>query len=195
MLAYAEVLVYLNGMNQTPPKCVAGCLLLIAMMLVHATAWAAQDGDPGPTSIGTLSLRLEVAQGIQISNLRDITLVIRREPGIGDFTVDQEFCISGSVNSQFALTAFTLDEPERFTLRSATGELIPFSLLFTPQTSSQQFDAIQPNEPSNRYSVSSFDSCNAGNNAQIRVVFSEADVLASASLEFVGDLFLTIELQ
>lgn len=180
-------------------KCRGAAKVVLAtaalLCLTVASAFAAQDGDRGSTSTGTVSVTVIVEQGIQITDLQDVNLTIRREPGAGNFETSEEFCISGTAGSQFSVTAFTQDQPDSFTLRSDSNELIPFTLRFTPQLSSGQFDELQPNEPSTLYSVSSFDDCNAGNNSQIRVVFNEADILASTSLEFVGDLFITIALQ
>lgn len=173
----------------------ATTVLFLLGTLCSAPVLSAQDGRLGMESTGSISVSLKIDQGVQITDLEDWDLTVSRDNTGSDFEFIKDFCIRGTVGSRISVTAWTNTVAgNRFALVSNDNEPMPFQLEFNPEITSGQFEEISPNSGSSVYTINSFNNCNAGNNSEIRIVFDEEDIMSATSLEFNGDLFITVEL-
>jgi|SaaInlV_100m_DNA_5_1039725.scaffolds.fasta_scaffold10551_1 hypothetical protein len=174
---------------------VTRALFLVACACISAYSLAAQDGELGFESTGSVFVSLRIEQGVQITDLEDWDLTVSRDNVGSDYEFVKDFCVRGTVGSRIAVTAWTdTVVGNQFALSSDDNEAMPFSLEFNPEIASGQFEEISPNDGSSVYSITSYNNCSTGNNSEIRIVFDEEDIMSATSLEFAGDLFITVEL-
>ncbi len=160
-----------------------------------ASVLSAEDGELGIESTGSISVSLKIDQGVQITDLEDWDLTVSRDNTVTDYRFTKDFCIRGTIGSRIAVTAWTNNiAGNRFSLISDDNESMPFLLEFNPEIDSGQFEEISPTNGSNIYTIKSYNDCSTGNNSEIRIVFDKEDIMSATSLEFTGDLFLTVEL-
>jgi hypothetical protein len=165
-----------------------GCIL-------SAPAFAAQDGELGFESTGSIFVTLKIEQGVQITDLENWDLTVSRDNTGSDHVFVKDFCVRGTMGSRIAVTAWTNTiVGNKFALTSADNEPLAFQLEFNPEIATGQYEEISPISGSSIYTIESFNNCSAGNNSEIRIVFDEEDIMSAESLEFAGDLFITVEL-
>lgn len=177
------------------PKKAALIGLVCALCFASYKTNAAQDGEMGVESTGSIQISLKIEQGVQITDLEDWDLTVSRDNSGSDYQFVKDFCVRGTVGSRIAVTAWTNSVVgNQFALSSSDNEPMPFQLEFNPEIATGQFEEISPINGSNVYTIGSLNNCNAGNNSEIRIVFDEEDIMSAESLEFAGDLFITVEL-
>lgn len=170
-------------------------VVLLALIAYSPMTFAAQDGAMGLTSTGSIAISLKIDQGVQITDLEDWDLTVSRDNSGSDFEFVKDFCVRGTIGSRIAVTAWTNTVVgNQFALTSADNEPLAFQLEFNPEIATGQFEEISPIEGSSIYTIDSFNNCSAGNNSEIRIVFDDEDIMSAESLEFAGDLFITVEL-
>lgn len=170
-------------------------LLFCACLSLTIPGHSAQDGNVGIESSGSIAISLKIAQGVQITDLEDWDLTVSRDNAGSDYQFVKDFCVRGTIGSRISVSAWTNNVVgNKFSLTSAENEPMPFQLEFNPEISTGQYEEISPVDSSSVYTISSHNNCNAGNNSEIRIVFDEEDIMAATSLEFSGDLFITVEL-
>lgn len=180
-----------NWINRPALACIATC----ATLLLSPSVNAAQDGAFGLQSSGSIAVSLKIEQGVQITDLEDWSLIVSRDNTGSDFEFVKDFCVRGTVGSRISVTAWTETiVGNQFALSSFDNESMPFHLEFNPEIATGQFEEISPNSGSSVYSINSYNNCETGNNSEIRIVFEEEDIMSASSLEFAGDLFITVEL-
>lgn len=173
----------------------APLLIACSSLFGSLPAHAAEDGVIGPSSSGYFRLELIIEEGIRIVNLDDVRVVTQQDQSTEQITAIEEFCITGRRGASYVIQAWTTAIVDgRFALSSITGQLIPFTVEFSPSIGTNEFDVLQPNSLTTPYNASSFSDCDAGNNSQIKVVFDTADVQDTDSSSYSGDLFLVVEL-
>ncbi len=169
--------------------------MLLACTLISPAVFSAQDGAMGLTSTGSIAISLKIDQGVQITDLEDWDLTVSRDNSGSDFEFVKDFCVRGTIGSRIVVTAWTNTVVgNQFALTSAENEPLAFQLEFNPEIATGQFEEISPIEGSSVYTIDSFNNCSAGNNSEIRIVFDDEDIMSAESLEFAGDLFITVEL-
>ena len=140
---------------------------LLALYLLSVNVLAARDGEIGETSSGEISIRLQINQGIQISNLQDINIDISNQAN-KDIEVKQQFCVSANESGRFSIAA-TPDQTGQafFSLSSANQETIQYQLYFKGDLNAGTGDQLQPNVSSKQYPLSrNGPNCNGQNNAK-----------------------------
>jgi len=170
-------------------------LAVLASLLFYSSLQAAQDGEIGSTSSGQLLIRIFIDEGVQIANLNDVVFESSRDSISGNLTLSDEFCIKGSVGSQFQVSTSTnVLGGSQFALVGDQGDALPYRVNFISPLSGGTPEQLAPNTPSQVRTINAFFDCATGNNVAISVVFEEADILSSLSIEYTGILFITVQL-
>jgi hypothetical protein len=181
-------------------------------------AIAALDGQVGDTSSGRVVIRLNLVQGIQISNLRDIEISVsgpttelasigdEYDEGWssnqvkfvgGDIVSRHQFCVRGNTGGLYTITAFSDRAGSApFTLFSAEQNQINFEIHFRGDLSKQVGDRLQPNIASRQFSLENRGAnCNGQNNAEISLVFPASEINQASDKEYSGFLNLTVAIE
>jgi hypothetical protein len=171
-------------------------ILCIATSVLSAPALAAQDGTEGPKSTGSIGIRLNINQGIQVVNLSDIDLAADQSDTQGDLTYESEFCIKGKLGALYKVsTSSNLRDSEGFALVGDTGDALNYQLVFRNDLATGVAEVLRPNSLSKIYEITeSTSSCATGNSASITVVFDRDDVRRAVSEEYTGTIFVAIEM-
>jgi hypothetical protein len=187
--------------NRVVPHPVSGILsglyrgLLFCLLTICATVNAAEDGEYSSSSSGNLVIRLFMSEGVQIGNLDDVVFETTRNDISGNLTLSEEFCIKGSVGSQFQISTSTnVLGGSRFALVGDKGDALDYRVQFTSGFSGGDTERLLPGAPSQTRTIDEYFDCNTGNNVLIEVIFEEADILSSLSIEYTGILFITVQL-
>lgn len=168
---------------------------LLVTLLFNSSLQAAEDGDIGTTSSGQLTIRLFIDEGVQIANLNDVVVETTRDSVSGNLTLDEEFCIKGTVGSQFQIeTSTNVLGGSQFALVGDQGDALNYRVVFNAAFAGSTSEQLQPNTPSQIYTVDQFYDCTTENNVSVDVIFEEADILSSLSIEYTGILFITVQL-
>ena len=196
--------------------------LLTALTLLSVVASpvtiAAVDGQIGDTSTGRVVIRLDLIQGIQISNLRDIEISVSGqttefaslddeiEEGLplnqvkyvgGDIVSRHRFCVRGNTGGNYTITAFSDRAGSApFTLFSANNNEIEFEIYFRGDLSKQVGDRLLPNIASRQYSLENRGAnCDGQNNAEMSLVFPGSEINQASDSEYSGFLNLTVAIE
>jgi len=157
---------------------------------------AAVDGQIGDTSSGRVIIRLELIQGIQISNLQDIEISVSGEIS-EDVVTHHRFCVRGNTGGNYTITAFSDRAGSApFTLSSANQSEIDFEIFFRGNLSEQVGDRLLPNIASRQYSLENKGlNCDGRNNAEISLVFPASEINQASDKEYSGFLNLTVAIE
>lgn len=174
---------------------IAAPVLLTLICGFSLSSFAAQDGEIGFESTGSIFINLTIEQGVQITGLEDWDITVSRENNGSNREFTKDFCVRGTIGSRISVTAWTdTTAGNNFALTSSNNEALPFSLEFNPAIAIGQYEELTPNNASSVYTINDENNCNAGNTSEIKIVFEEEDILSAENLEFGGDLYITIEL-
>jgi len=170
-------------------------LAMVVSVLFDSSLQAAEDGEIGTSSSGQLTIRLFIDEGVQIANLNDVVVETARDSVSGNLVMAEEFCIKGTVGSQFQIASSTnvLDRSQ-FALVGDQGDALNYRVIFNAAFSGSTNEQLQPNVPSQAYTVDQFYDCASENNVSIDVIFEEVDLLSSLSIEYIGILFIAVQL-
>ncbi len=180
--------------------------------------FAAVDGQVGETSTGRVVIRLDLNQGIQISNLQDIEISVSGqtteyasigedfEEGLpspqvkvvgGDIVSRHRFCIRGNTGGNYTITAFSDRAGSApFTLFSANNNQINFEIYFRGDLSRQVGDQLFPNVASRQYTLENRGAnCEGQNNAEMSIVFPASEISQARDNEYSGFLNLTVAIE
>lgn len=157
---------------------------------------AAVDGQIGDTSTGRVLIRLELNQGIQISNLQDIEISVDGETA-EDVVSRHRFCVRGNTGGNYTITAFSdRAGSSPFTLSSANQNQIGFEIYFRGDLSSQVGDRLLPNIASRQYTLETKGAnCDGQNNAEMNLVFPASEINQASDNEYSGFLNLTVAIE
>lgn len=176
---------------------VLGSLIAFVLALAGSHTFAATDGQVGTTSRGQIVIRLVINQGIQVSNLQDIELLVDNSSVGKDLVARQRFCIRGNTNSQYTLVAegeFAGGEP--FALRSRNNDALAYQLYFTGNLASNVLDPLAPGVPSRAFETQkSGVNCDGQNNAEIMLVIPSANLKQANGNDYSGFLNLTVAIE
>ncbi len=164
--------------------------------LMSVPALGAQDGTEGTRSTGSIGIRLNINQGIQVVNLSDIDLSATRTELNGDLTYESEFCIRGQVGATYRVTTTSsVRDSNGFALVGDGGDSLTYRLMFKSDLASGTEEALNPNSISRTYRLTSqTNGCSQGNTASIIVIFDATDVRNAISEEYTGTIFVAIEM-
>lgn len=157
---------------------------------------ASRDGRVGATSTGEIHIRLEINQGIQVSNLEDIEITVDTLTS-SDVNVSKRFCVRGNTEGLYSMTAFSDRGGSRpFSISSAAQDEIDFKLYFRSDLSRSVGDQLQPNVPSRLYQLNNDGvNCNGQDNAEISLVIPAAQINQARDSEYRGFLNLTVAIE
>ena len=170
--------------------------VLLALYLLSFDALAARDGTIGETSTGEISIRLQINQGIQISNLQDISIDVSNQVNKA-IEVKQQCCVSASESGRFSIAA-TPDQTGQafFSLSSANQETIQYQLYFKGDLNAGVGDQLQPNVSSKQYPLSrNGPNCNGQNNAEIALKIPAEQINQASNPVYNGFLNLTVAIE
>jgi hypothetical protein len=168
-------------------------VLIVLGTAASPPAIAAVDGQIGDTSSGRVLIRLELNQGIQISNLQDIEISVDGDTR-EDIVSRHRFCIRGNTGGSYTITAFSdRAGSSPFTLSSAGQNQIGFEIYFRGDLSKQAGDRLLPNVASPRYTLETKGvNCDGQNNAEMNLVFPASEINQASDDEYSGFLNLTV---
>ena len=172
------------------------CLLTALAVTASPMTMAAVDGEIGDTSTGRILIRLELNQGIQISNLQDIEISIDGETS-SDVISRHRFCVRGNTGGNFTITAFSdRAGSSPFTLSSTNQNEIGFEIYFRGSLSDQVGDRLLPNIASRQYTLENKGvNCDGQNNAELNLVFPASQINQASDKEYSGFLNLTVAIE
>ncbi len=193
-------------------------VLTVLSVITSPMTIAAVDGQIGDTSSGRVVIRLDLIQGIQISNLRDIEISVSGQTTElanlsdevdeswtssqvnfveGDIVSHHQFCVRGNTGGNYTITAFsdrTGSAP--FTLFSANQNEIDFEIYFRGNLSKQVSDRLLPNIASRQHSLENKGAnCDGQNNAEMSLVFPASEIHQARDKEYSGFLNLTVAIE
>ncbi len=182
--------------NHTNLAVIHRLLLIVTIGMICPALLAAQDGIEGQKSTGSIAIRLNINQGIQVVNLSDIDLATDRTGGQGNLTYESEFCIKGKIGAQYKVTTSSnLRDANGFALVGDAGDSLNYQLVFRNNLVNGVDEALQPDSQSKVYIITeTTSSCNAGSSASITVIFDRRDVRNAASDEYSGTILVAIEM-
>jgi hypothetical protein len=121
-------------------------LVLLASMLFNSSLQAAEDGEIGATSAGQLTIRLFIDEGVQIANLNDVVVETTRDSVSGNLTLNEEFCIKGTVGSQFQIeTSTNVLGGSEFALIGDQGDALNYRVVFNTAFAGSASPPLNPN--------------------------------------------------
>lgn len=161
------------------------------------TAVGGSDGDPGPRSQGEIVIRLQVDQGIQITQLRDIRLRINMASADSNAVYAQRFCVRSNLQAYYRLTAFSdRGGGTPFTLSSPRGDTLRYWLYFSGNLNSNVLAQLYPAVPSQAYLVRNNGvNCNGQDNAEIKLIIPASELLRARDSEYAGFLNLSVAIE
>ena len=171
-------------------------MLLVSSLLSVPASFAARDGQVGATSTGEIAIRLELNQGIQISNLQDIQISIPNQAD-EDVIISQRFCVRGNREGRYTIAAAgDRGGSQPFSLSSQDGDEINFELYFRGNLSLDVGDRLYPNVASRAYNLEKTGvNCNGQNNAEFSLHIPASEINNANSNEYDGFLNLTIAIE
>ena len=195
-------------------------LLVLSVLgaITSPTVIAAVDGQIGDTSSGRVVIRLDLIQGIQISNLQDIEISVNGpttelvsigdesdESWLssqvdlvgGDLVSRHQFCVRGNTGGNYTITAFSDRAGSApFTLFSDNQNEIDFEIYFRGNLSKHVGDRLLPNIASRQYSLENKGAnCDGQNNAEMSLVFPASEINQASDKEYSGFLNLTVAIE
>lgn len=172
-------------------------IVLGVLVLTSNPARAATDGRPGLSSTGQIFIRLEFSQSVQVSNLKDIELVIDNTMLTNGIETTQVFCIRGSKAGYYRMIANSdRGGSTPFSLTGDSGESVAFDLYFNGNLSSNVLEPMTPGVPSQNYSVKSAGvHCNGEDNAEIAIFIPAEELRDKSDQVFSGYLSLTVAVE
>ncbi len=159
----------------------------LAGLLFASTAVASpSEWEIDGSSRSQFSISLVLQPNIEIHTASDISI------NIYDRTVDasyrQEFCVRGTVDTQYTVTVFgeaAIDD--RFVLRSSENEVLPFDIDFNGDPAETLPDRLGIATPSPVYRIQPFtEECNGA--TYFTVVFNAADLEEAGSGLYSGSI-------
>ena len=170
--------------------------LFLLIGLIASECLASRDGRIGATSTGEIHIRLEINQGIQVSNLEDIEITVNTLT-TSDITVAKRFCVRGNTEGLYSMTAFSDRGGSRpFSISSASQDDINFQLYFRSDLSRSVGDQLKPNVPSRLYQLNNDGvNCNGQDNSEIKLVIPAAQINQARDSEYRGFLNLTVAIE
>ena len=192
--------------------------LISLSVIVGLPAIAAVDGQIGDTSTGRVVIRLDLTQGIQISNLRDIEISISGQAtevssasdtfdenwlsdsaaGLGgDIVSRHRFCVRGNTGGNYTITAFSDRAGSGpFKLFSENNHEIDFEVYFRGNLSRQVGDRLLPNIASRHFPLENKGAnFNGQNNAEMSLIFPASQIYQAREREYSGFLNLTVAIE
>ncbi|UCE90438.1 MAG: hypothetical protein JSW10_06405 [Pseudomonadota bacterium] len=182
-------------------------VITLAALASLSGAYAAQDGQVGSTSVGTIVLTVDLNRGLtvaaeqgagesQISSLADIEITV---PGTadGDIVRQQRFCVSGNQGERYRLSAFSdIGGSAPFTVSSEAGHKLEFDVQFNGDLVSPVGEPLRPGVPSRSYAVNNSGvNCNGAVNAELTVVLPAATVRGAPGGRYSGFLTLSVAVE
>ncbi len=171
-------------------------MFLISGLLAIPLSFAARDGQVGATSTGEIAIRLELNQGIQISNLKDIQINISNQTD-EDVIISQRFCVRANQDGRYTIAAEgDGGGSQPFGLFSRDGDKINFELYFRGDLSLDVSDRLYPNVLSREYNLERTGiNCDGQNNAELSLRIPVSQINAAISSEYDGFLNLTVAIE
>ena len=171
-------------------------LLLIGGLLLAPFSFSARDGGVGATSTGEIAIRLELNQGIQISNLQDIQINVSNQAE-EDIVISQRFCVRANQEGRYTITAVSdASGSQPFSLYSRDQDQINFELYFRGNLSLDVADRLYPNVSSREYNLEKTGiNCNGQNNAELSLRMPADQINNASSNEYDGFLNLTVAIE
>lgn len=168
-----------------------------ALIMASSSINAATDGRPGLSSTGQIFIRLEFNQSVQVSNLKDIELVVDGNMLNDGIESTQLFCIRGSKSGYYRMVANSdRGGATPFSLTGNGGEQVGFQLFFNGNLASNVLEPLQPAVPSQNYSVKSNGvNCNGEDNAEIAITIPATELQNKNDQIFTGYLSLTVSVE
>ena len=170
--------------------------LIVLSAITSPMTIAGVDGQIGDTSSGRVVIRLELVQGIQISNLQDIVISVSGQT-TEDVVTSHRFCVRGNTGGNYTITAFSDRAGSApFTLSSTNQNEIGFEIFFRGNLSNQVGDRLLPNIASRQYSLDNRGpNCDGQNNAEMNLLFPASEINQASDREYSGFLNLTVAIE
>jgi len=171
-------------------------VLLIGSLLMPSLSFSARDGRVGATSTGEIAIRLELNQGIQISNLQDIQINISNLTE-EDVIIKQRFCVSANQTGRYTIEAVGEGGGSQpFSLYSPDQDEINFELYFRGNLSHAVADRLYPRVSSREYNLEQSGlNCNGQNNAELSLRIPASQINNASGNEYDGFLNLTVAIE
>lgn len=184
-----------------------GAVALAACLSLPGPLFAAQDGQVGATSVGTIVLTVDLNRGLtvtdedgagqgRISSLSDIEITV---PGTaaGDIVRQQRFCVSGNQGERYRLSAFSdIGGSAPFTISGNNGQRLEFDVQFNGDLASPVGEPLRPGVPSRSYAVNASGiNCNGAVNAELTIVLPAANLRGAAGGRYSGFLNLSVAVE
>lgn len=170
---------------------------LLLALLFSSVGHTASDGRPGATSTGQIFIRLEFSQSVQVTNLKDIELVVENDMLVEGIETTQRFCVRGSKSGYYRLVANgDRGGSAPFSLTGEGGETVAFNVFFNGNIRGNVLEPMTPGIPSQNYPVQSSGAyCNGEDNAEMAIHIPAQELQSKSNQVFSGYLNLTVAVE
>ena len=167
---------------------IATCFLTFGSV----STYAANQGDLGFTSQGSVDITVGVGDRVQISGLDDVAL--GQWSGTGALTGDEELCVYSST-SNYEITVSGLHASSTFALRAGGGTTLPYTANWAddPADATNANRGVTEGTPltANVGNNTHF-TCNGAINATLRIHITEANLQAAVAGNYSDTLTINV---
>ncbi len=166
-------------------------IALASLMAAAGTAYSATDGTLGATSTGSLDVRVEIADRVQISGLDDIDL--GTYSGSGDLDGSDAFCVyrNGTGGYEVTISSPQADDGA-FRLRSG-DEFIAYSVTFNDEAEITGGSAVNSGDKLAGTGSATSVTCGNGSNASLGVSIAAVALQAAPTGVYTDTITLLVE--
>lgn len=165
-------------------------IALASLIAAAGSAYSAQDGSLGATSTGSLDVKVDVADRVQISGLNDIDF--GAYAGTGALNGNDAFCVYRNGTGAYSVS---IDSPQADvgSFRLSNGsDFITYSVTFNDAADITGGSAVSSGDSLTGSGSATSLTCGGASNASLGVSIAENDLQAAASGNYTDTITLVV---
>jgi hypothetical protein len=162
----------------------------LVVNLLSITAVFAANGDLGATSDADSLITIEVTDAVKIVNLDEITFEDYGDTDNGGTSANDNFCVYVNGAGTYSLTASTSGGTYTLT-GGTTSDTIDYTVAFNGAASTST-TAVDIDTASAEFTGSQSLTCAGGNNANVNIIITDAELLTALTDIYTQTLTVTV---
>lgn len=162
--------------------------LWLLLGLCQGESLAATDGKIDSTSRGVIEISLHLVPSLQINTVKDINVHITDRSVDASFS--ESFCVTGTAQSRYTVTARGSGAGTQFVLGNADGGQLEYELSFRGDPGTNRWDVLTPGRPSPAYDA--FRNESECNRTAFQIRFSSETLQSADPGRYSGYLTLVV---
>ena len=179
------------------------CVAILSMTIA-TPALAATDGVEGETSSGTADIQVEIPKLVKISELDDLTMLggSKYTGGSGGFDQNDPVCIYSNMDTgsgQYTVRVTGGSNPKAtspsagfYVGNASTDNEIQYAVAWNDEATVGGSTVTSGSDLTNQTGFSNSPNCSGGNNANVRVTMTQANLLAVRPATYTGTITILI---